>query len=366
MTATSNSLSLKIRSGQGDYCVAFVRSMDALLSRMLAVPKAVVVVDRQVARIYAKKFGRLLRNRPVYLAAATEEEKTPSGVTRFWEFLQRANATKGTQVVVIGGGIIQDIAQFACHNYYRGISWHFAPTTLLAQADSCIGGKCGINLGSYKNQLGVFHSPAQIWICPEFLDTLADEDLCSGYGEILKLHLTRGSSSLFHRLVSVVEAAGWRNRQIGILIRQSLQVKRGVIEEDEYEKDLRRILNYGHTFGHALEAITRHAIPHGVAVAWGIDLVNFLAWQWGRISRQHFLIVHEFICRHFAWKIRQKVTARELVEATLRDKKVQNGKLNLILPKSIGHLEIVPVAYGPRLLVGVREYLRQFNVVHWG
>ena len=147
---------LSIKSGQGDYQVTFPPCFDELVHAMLSVPRAVVLIDSQVASIHAEVLAPLLSTRPALSVLASEEEKTPVGVTKAWEFFQNSDATKQTNVIVIGGGIIQDIGQFAAHNYYRGLKWHYAPTTLLGQADSCIGAKCGINLGSYKNQLGVF------------------------------------------------------------------------------------------------------------------------------------------------------------------------------------------------------------------
>jgi 3-dehydroquinate synthase len=357
--------SLAIHSGQGDYQVTFPNTLKDLIDEMLAMSRAIVVVDSNVASVYAEALAPLISVRPTLLVPATEDEKTPAGVTRTWEFFQSADANKQTNVLVLGGGIIQDITQFSAHNYYRGLRWHFAPTTLLGQADSCIGAKCGINLGAFKNQLGVFHSPAHVWICLPFLETLSDVELCSGYGEIVKLHLTRSSPDLFRELAAIVNAQGWRNPLLARFIRQSLEVKKGVIEEDEYESDLRRILNYGHTFGHALEAITQHGIPHGVAVAWGMDIINFLAWRRGLIDAAHFMEVHDFLARHFSWKLPRAVTAEELITGTRRDKKVADGNVNLALPDRIGGLRIVATAYDQRLFEDVGDYLAQYNVVHW-
>lgn len=356
---------LPIHSGQGDYAVSFPESLAALVESMMQLPKSIVIIDRNVVAKYADALAPLLSTRPTLLVDATEDEKTPAGVTRVWEFFQKSDATKQTNVIVLGGGIIQDIAQFAAHNYYRGLRWHFAPTTLLGQADSCIGAKCGINLGAFKNQLGVFHSPSQVWICLSFLDTLTDVELLSGYGEIVKLHLTRSGPEYFRELAEAVNRDGWRNPHLARFIRQSLEVKKAVIEEDEYESNLRRILNYGHTFGHSLEAITRHGIPHGIAVAWGVDLVNFLALRRGLITEEHFLEVHAFIARNFSWSLPRSVTADELIAGTRRDKKVADGKVSLVFPDRLGGLKIVPTPYDAELTRDVSDYLARYNVVHW-
>lgn len=159
-----------------------------------------------------------------------------------------------------------------------------------------------------------------------------------------------------------MDQEGWRNRNWVSFIRRSLEVKKAVIEEDEYERDLRRILNYGHTFGHALEAITNHGVPHGIAVAWGIDLVNFTAWRTGRIPFAHFEEVHEFIARHFAWHVSRPIDADELIDATRRDKKNRNGLLTLIIPKEIGTLAIIQRPYDQELYDLVTEYLAKYDV----
>jgi 3-dehydroquinate synthase len=353
---------LSIRSGQGDYAVEFPAGLADLVESMAAVPNAIVIADRHLARLYAQPLAPLLAKGPHLLLDATEDVKTPAGVLQAWEFFQAAGATRQTNVLVLGGGIIQDIAQFAAHNYHRGLAWHFAPTTLLSMADSCIGAKCGINLGAYKNQLGVFHSPAKVWICRDFLATLTDTEIRSGYGEILKLHLTRSDAALFRELRETVDREGWRSPRLERFIRQSLEVKKGVIEEDEYERDLRRILNYGHTFGHALEAITHHGIPHGLAVAWGLDLVNFIAWRTGLVSAAHFDEVHGFVRDHFAWKLPAPVSAHDLIDATRRDKKNRGGRLTLIVPERLGTLTIISKAYDDALLALVSEYLADHDV----
>ncbi len=358
-------LPLHIRSGQGDYTVEFVDSPEALADEIARLPHAVILVDQNVSRCYAKALAPAFASHPVYELVATEEEKTPEGVLDTLGFFQRTDSTKQTTVIAIGGGITQDIATFAAHVYYRGLRWFYVPTTLLGMADSCIGAKCGINFGPFKNQLGVFHSPSHVWICLSFLNTLSETELRSGYGEILNLHLTRGSPEFVAELKAAVILEGWRNAKLANFIRRSLEVKKGVIEEDEYERDLRRILNYGHTFGHALEAITRHEIPHGIAVAWGLDLAGFIAWQSGLQSKESFLTVHEFVVSHFGWTLRAPVDVRELIDAARRDKKVADGRINLILPDRPGSLRIVPRSFNADLESTVAAYFDNWNALRW-
>jgi 3-dehydroquinate synthase len=354
--------SLFIRSGQGDYSVEFHKQLDLLVQKIQEIPNSVLLIDRQVANLYSGALTRLLEKMPSHLIDANEDEKTLAGVTRVLNFLQETNSVKQTRVIAIGGGIIQDIASFSSHIYYRGAKWVFVPTTLLAMSDSCIGAKCGINFNTFKNQLGVFHSPSAVYICLPFLDTLTDTDIRSGYGEILKLMLT-GSGELFQQLKKAFVRSGFRNPQLTELIYQSLKVKKQIIEEDEYEKDLRRILNFGHTFGHSLESITQHEIPHGLAVAWGVDIANFIAMRRGMLSEREFHFIHEVIEKHFRFPLSHKISVSALIQAARRDKKVADGKLTLILMEQPGKLHIVSTPFDPMLERVISEYLEFSHVL---
>jgi len=239
------------------------------------------------------------------------------------------------------------------------------PTTLLSMCDSSIGAKCGINLGRFKNQLGVFQSPSRVLIALDFLATLSDRDVQSGYGEIIKLTLT-GSREDFDALVAAVDAGGLRNERVAELVHRSLRVKQRVIEEDEYERDRRRILNYGHTFGHSLEGVTGHAIPHGTAVAWGVDLVNFLARERGLLDRETYDEIHAFIARHWSFALDGPVDVDALIDGTRRDKKVVDGRLTLILLAAPGDLRIVKTDFDATLRAQVAAYLGTDSVVRGG
>jgi 3-dehydroquinate synthase len=350
-------VTLPIKSAQGDYEVEFFPSIESALDAAAKIDDPFYLVDRNVKALYERELAPILDGRVLELDA-TEEEKTLSGIGKVVEFLQRHGANKKSTVVAIGGGIIQDLATFSSHIYYRGIRWAFVPTTLLAMSDSCIGAKCGINLGAFKNQLGVFQSPSAVLIATGFLRTLADVDVASGHGEIIKLLLTGHG---YEKLKSILDAEGLRTEKLPQLIYDSLAVKKQVIEEDEYESDLRRILNYGHTFGHALESLTAHEVPHGLAVAWGIDLVNHIAVRRGLLDRATFDDVHAFVQRHFRFTLSRRVTAAELIAASRRDKKATGGTVNLILLERPGSLKIVPVPFDAALEQQVAEYLDEFD-----
>ncbi len=353
--------SFTVKSGQGDYPVEFHADLATLIARMAWTAKAVVVVDRIVANLYGPVLTPLTERFPTLRIDASEEEKTLTGAGRVRAWLQEQNATKQTTLVAIGGGITQDICAFSAHIYYRGLRWVYVPTTLLAMSDSCIGAKCCINHGSFKNQLGTFHSPAQVHICTSFLDTLREDAIASGYGEILKLMVT-GSREHFARLETSVRRGGLRNAELARHIHDSLAVKKSVIEVDEYETGLRRILNYGHTFGHALEGLTDHEVPHGLAVAWGMDLVNFLARRRGLLGEGDFQAIHEFIRAFLPFRLSRPLSAADLIRYARRDKKVADGQVNLILAKGPGSLHVVKTPFDAHLEEQITEYVASHDV----
>lgn len=352
---------LPVRSAQGDYAVGFPSSLSDAIAPFLVKPPTVAVVDARVAQLHQEPLHTLLDVIPHLLMDAHEDTKTLTGVERCLRFFQAQGCTRGSEVLAIGGGIVQDLCTFSAHIYYRGIRWRFLPTTLLSMSDSCIGAKCGINLGAFKNQLGAFHSPTSVVICTSFLSTLEDRDIASGYGEILKLALT-GDTDHFRQLELAVEEGGLRNGHLPSLLRAALDTKRAVIEADEYETGLRQILNYGHTFGHALEAATDHAVPHGLAVAWGMDVINHIAHRRGLLAAPEHHRIRTFIHTHLAIPHPRPIAADALLTAVRRDKKAAQGWVTLAILREPGRLERIPTAIDHQLEEDLQDYLDHHDV----
>ena len=284
---------IAIKSYNGEYSVEFHKKINIPIKKSDR-RKKLILIDSRVYSLYKSKLKKLVDIYPTLLVRANEKEKTLFGVNKVLNFLQQNQATRKTLLVGIGGGIIQDITTFASHIFYRGIEWHYYPTTLLSMSDSCIGAKCGINFNAFKNQIGVFHPPKKVVIFNEFLSTLMKKDILSGYGEILKLSITDSEKKYFE-LLSCLNKYGPNLQPIIKLIHNSLMAKKKIIEKDELESDLRRILNYGHTFGHALESVTDNKINHGMAVIWGIDIANFISKQMNILTEKNFYQLHNVI-----------------------------------------------------------------------
>lgn len=351
---------LRIASSQGDYVVEPFDDIASLAGAVARLRDPFVIVDEHVAALYAEAFAAF-GDAPRHVLEATEAEKTLAGVERALLALQAAGGSKKTTIVAIGGGITQDVATLCAHVWYRGVPYVYLPTTLLAMADSCIGAKCAVNLGAFKNQLGTFQSPQRVLLCERFVDTLADDDVRSGYGEIVKLSIIE-SAAAFAKVRADVTTEGFRGGSLSAHVRASLETKRRIIEADEHERDLRRILNYGHTFGHALEAVTHHAVPHGLAVVWGMDVANFVAWRRGLLARSVYEEVHAFIAECFAVRVARPYDAAAIVAAMHRDKKASAGTIALVLAHALGDVRVVPSALDARLEAEIGDYVRAEDV----
>lgn len=347
--------SLTIRSGQGDYPVHLATGVDAVTAALVATD-AVVVIDARVRALHGEALAPLLNRLPMLDIDATEDSKTLAGAERIAMHLLAAKATKRTMLIVIGGGITQDVSSFAAHCWHRGMPWTFVPTTLLAMADSCIGAKTAINLGGHKNQLGFFQSPTTVHIATDFTRTLDAGDIASGWGEILKLSLTH-PQPFVHDVMVAVARDGFRTAELPAFIRASLAAKQRVIEIDEYEGDLRRILNYGHTFGHALEGLSQFAVPHGTAVAWGLDCANTIAVRRGLLAPSVAQEIGAFVSAQFPIDLEKWPTADALVSAARRDKKSRDGVIAMALLHAPGDLRVVPIPIDDRLIGDIEAHL---------
>lgn len=202
----------------------------------------------------------------VIAVKGAEDTKTLAGCERVILALRAAGVRRGDHLLAIGGGAVQDVATFVADIYMRGIAWSYAPSTLMAMVDSCIGGKSSINVGEVKNLVGGIYPPRHVYVDPRFLGSLSPAALGSGFAEAAKIAFCRNEAAFTGYLERYAAFAD----DPTALIHHVLLAKKWFIEIDEHDRAERRLLNFGHTFGHALEAATNHALPHGLAVAVGV------------------------------------------------------------------------------------------------
>lgn len=294
----------------------------------------VIILDKNVFKRYKNKIKKLSEFK-IILIEASENQKSYYGVIPTIQELINCNFKKNNKLISVGGGITQDIALFISSIIYRGVDCIFYPTTLLAQSDSCIGGKTSINFNGVKNQIGGFYPPKKIIIDTGFLKTLTEDDYISGIGEMAHYFFVSGYDDfLFFK-------ENYKNKKmIDNLIFRSLAIKKKFIEIDELDKKERQLLNYGHSFGHAIESLTNYTVPHGIAVSHGMNISNFISYNLGFASIDFFKessIILNDIAKSNAFSFKN-VNVENFIEILKKDKKNINNQLGLILTKGYGEM----------------------------
>lgn len=249
----------RISTSSGSHSVSL--SLGDLNSAIEACKPTVIIADEIFRSSLASDVATLF-------IPATEEQKDIANIGTVIEACRTASLTRNGRIVAVGGGVIQDIACFVASVYMRGVEWTYVPTTLLAMVDSCIGGKSSINVNAFKNLAGTFHPPAAIVIPPSVLATLPEDHIAAGRLEAAKICFARGKE-IFREYVALDGRAEFQIADAARLVELSLGAKKWFVEVDEFDRAERLLLNFGHTFGHAIESCTAYSVPHGVAVGIG-------------------------------------------------------------------------------------------------
>lgn len=336
---------LKIISSPRPYSANFVRNSENfawLLSEIQNASNPLVIVDKFI-------FESSLQNEissgiPVFPIDAIEPNKDIKTVLAICDFFNNSNATKNSMVFVIGGGIVQDLGAYACAMFKRGIPWTYIPTTLLSQSDSCIGGKTAVNHNQTKNILALFSSPRSVQIDINFLKSLSELDYLSGGGEIFKLLLTGGERGL-QKFEDNVDGFLKRDQNAILdLISASLSIKKLVIEHDEFELDIRRSMNYGHSIGHAFESLSKYKIPHGVGVTMGVFVENRISLNRGLLNIKEEARIMKAGLRLIPksmMSILKNLEIEKVLPFLSKDKKVEGSMLKLSTLSAIGFMKFI-------------------------
>lgn len=350
-----------VQSNLGDYVVEYENDRDPFkkISTLLNENKNnLLFCDKKVYQLYGKKL-KVEKNR-VFKGPANENFKTIDGVVEVLDFVQKNNFSKKETLIVAGGGIIQDVAAFVGATYKRGISWYFFPTTLLAMCDSCIGAKSSINYKGVKNQLGLFSSPTKIIINQNFIKTLDKSDLSNGLGEIFKLCIIAGKNFLDQYNKCVEKGVIKNFKDYENLVWSALSIKKCVIEKDEFDRNYRKSLNYGHTFGHALEILSDYQIPHGQAIAVGMLIVNEMSTRRGMLAPKNNLALKKNIlelCSEKTLRIMKTISTKNIKALLQKDKKTLSNTLNLVFLKNFGCTTLLPLILSDELVSEIDEII---------
>jgi 3-dehydroquinate synthase len=307
--------------------------------------KPVVIADEKVWQLFPE-LAEIFSSVPTLLLKSAEAIKSLDGYAGVLTFLAELNVSRTGCVIAIGGGTIGDLAGFAAATYRRGIAYVQVPTTLLAMVDSAYGGKVGINLLQGKNLIGAFQLPQEVWIEKAFLNKLPPSDWNSGMAEFIKSALI-GDAVLFDELEKS-ELLTPRSSNFADFLDRAVSVKKHLAEIDFRETSVdpvktRRLLNLGHTFGHAIEKVSGFAqYPHGQAVALGIRLAARLSQQIGWLNSIDLQRIETLLSRYeLPKKLTTPLPVDLLIAAMFHDKKVQNGHLNLVLLEKIGAAKVM-------------------------
>ena len=348
---------LSIKSSMQDYDVFFSQAAYQTLNGELN-PDDVILVDKNVFCHFNDDMKRMITARKHIFIAATERQKSYTALAPIIEQLIESQFRKNDRLICIGGGITQDITAFIASLMYRGVEWLFFPTTLLAQADSCIGGKTSINIGKFKNQLGNFYPPRKIFIISEFLKSLPESDFKSGMGEMLHFYLVSGEDD-FGFYQQNYDKAFTDESALMSLITRNLEIKKGFIERDEFDRGERLLLNYGHSFGHAIESLTNYTIPHGIAVSYGMDMANYISFKLGYIDESLRNRMRMQLEKVWAGTSIKNISVVDFEKALSRDKKNIGNTYQLILTKGIGNMMMHGITPGQEFTGWLNDY---FNI----
>lgn len=305
-----------------------------ILPEVLPNRRVVVITDENVDRLYPD----LVHRYEHIIIGIGEEIKNLHTVSRIYDELMALGADRKTFLLGIGGGIVTDITGFVAATYMRGVEFGFVSTTLLGQVDASIGGKNGVNVADYKNMVGTITQPSFVISDVEMLRTLPERELRAGMAEVVKSAIV-GDRELFDFIARNASEDIYRSTEsMQYIVRRAMAVKMAIVEEDERENGKRIMLNLGHTIGHAIEKST-HELNHGEAVAVGMLLISRVACRLGILNLADEVAIEELLLK-LGFSFDLPVSMEEVLKATHKDKKKDEGVINVVLPVEIGECEV--------------------------
>ncbi len=343
----SISVKLKERSYKIEIAAGLLDQAGALARRAVGekASRAVIISNPTVNTLYGSRLARSLKAADFRTYTMTigegERYKNIKTAETIYSFLIDHRISRSDVLVALGGGVVGDITGFVAATYLRGIRLVQTPTTLLAQIDSSVGGKTGVNHPLGKNLIGAFHQPSLVVIDPETLHTLPPREMRAGLCEAIKYGVIR-DRKLFDRISHRMEQLKQSDpAEIANLVAQSCRIKADVVSRDEREGDLRRILNFGHTVGHALEAVTGYRrFLHGEAVGHGMRAASRIAERMGMLDSPEREALDEAINRVGPLPGANTLALNDIILAMHHDKKAEAGRLAFVLPIKIGRVVI--------------------------
>lgn len=355
---------MQIQSKFHPYDVSEVPSLRDALQSAAQGQRTFALVDAQVHALYPDAFERSLPPENVRLIEATEVAKSLDALGPHVEWLLKSGFRRDCLLLVVGGGVLQDLSCFIASTLFRGVRWSLVPTTLLAQCDSCIGSKSSINVGRYKNQMGTFYPPHQVLLAFDVLRSLPPDEVRSGLGEVIKLHLIAGEDAVA-RLRPKLAASEAQPSLLREMVWDSLAIKQRFIEEDEFDQGVRNLLNYGHTFGHAYESATDYAIPHGIAVTLGVLTATFFSSRLSWVMPAYFRDLQDWLTPYYVpyQETLAEADPERILAAMRLDKKNTGNTLGCILTRGAGRMEKTKLSFESQVRPLLADGLAQIRLL---
>ena len=311
---------------------------------MPSVEKAALITNPEIDRLYGAMVKQGLEKQgfktATLLVPEGEEHKSLDTAAKLYAELQAVHAERSTPILAMGGGVIGDLAGFVAATYMRGLPLVLLPTSLLAQVDSSIGGKTAVDHGPVKNNIGVFHQPLLVIADTSTLRSLPQTEVSNGLAEVIKYGMIRDGA--FFKLLekNMQKIRAFEDLLLEEVVARSAAIKASIVAKDERDTGVRNILNFGHTIGHAVESASDFKIKHGQAVATGMVKASAIACRLGIFPHSRLIRLKNLLLQAGLPVTMPRVDMSRVISAMEHDKKVQNGKIRFILPRSIGKVFI--------------------------
>jgi len=308
------------------------------INKYLPEGKTVIITDENIIRLY----GHALPPFPVIVTGTGEKNKTIDSLKRIFDRLIEYEADRSTFILGVGGGIVCDVAGFAASVYMRGLRFGFISTTVLSQVDASVGGKNGVNFNNFKNMIGVFRQPEFVICDSNMLETLDPMQISTGFAEIIKASLIKDEMFFRYLEENSKKALELDHEIINDIIYRSVNIKAGVVAQDEKETGERKILNFGHSFAHTIENLT--GISHGEAVSIGMVLASKMAEKLGHLGHSDVERITRLL-EKFNLPVSLDLNMTKVIESMKKDKKRKGDMIYFVLLDKIGHAFIQPLSY---------------------
>ena len=347
------------------YDIVFAESFAELteeLSKLnISEKKVCVVTDSHVKGLYGDEVMSLLtgkcKKNVIYSFPAGEENKTLDTVREAYRFLIEEKFDRKDLLIALGGGVVGDVTGFIAATYLRGVDFVQIPTTLLAQADSSIGGKTGVDFDGFKNMVGAFYMPKLVYMNIATLKTLDDRQFYNGFAEVMKHGLIKDGAFYEWLLDKMYEICDRDTDTLLNMVQKSCMVKKLVVEKDPTEKGDRALLNFGHTIGHAIEKAKNFTLSHGECVALGSVAAAFISWKHEWLSMEEYYEIRDmFVPFNLPISV-EGIDPEEILALTKSDKKVEGSKIKFILLNKVGKAVIDLNVTDDDILNAVKEIL---------